>query len=557
MEQCVENDDEESHESASAEISSRVLGRRAFLRGALATAPLLIAGPTLLLPRKTQAAPKSTLGPSTTTEPYLVPNVPGVKFTSILTVGDNIDGYRMVGIPDGLGAYASSNGNFTLLMNHELGGTSGIVRGHGSHGAFVSRWVIDRRTLKVRKGQDFTQTPNDVYTFDPVRNHYLQGTIAWQRLCSGDLAKEGAFYFNGLGTTERIYLNGEETTILQNNTVVDQGRAWARITTGGHAGETWHLPRFGRMAYENVVPSPYPQEKTIVALLDDSSINTAPVINNAVPSEVYFYIGTKTSHGNPIIAAGLTNGNFYGMKVAVERTPVTDESNEFGLGTAATGFIGKGRFSLHDMGNVSALTSVQIENLSFAAGVARLQRVEDGAWDPKRKKDFYFVTTASLTANCRLWRLRFDDIEHPEKGGTIEILLKGNEGHGMLDNVTIDHRGRILVDEDPGGSDRIAKIWLYDISSGDFIQVGQHNPNFFDPTMLNNSNFIISDEESSGIIDAEHILGKGWFLLDVQVHKTNPDPELVEGGQLLAMYVDPEIGGRDSKDDADDRDIKY
>jgi hypothetical protein len=57
-----------------------------------------------LLPRKTQAAPKSTLGPSTTTEPYLVPNVPGVKFTSILTVGDNIDGYRMVGIPDGLGA---------------------------------------------------------------------------------------------------------------------------------------------------------------------------------------------------------------------------------------------------------------------------------------------------------------------------------------------------------------------------------------------------------------------------------------------------------------------
>jgi hypothetical protein len=62
------------------------------------------AGPTLLLPRKTQAAPKSTLGPSTTTEPYLVPNVPGVKFTSILTVGDNIDGYRMVGIPDGLGA---------------------------------------------------------------------------------------------------------------------------------------------------------------------------------------------------------------------------------------------------------------------------------------------------------------------------------------------------------------------------------------------------------------------------------------------------------------------
>ncbi|HEY6367532.1 MAG TPA: phytase [Candidatus Binatia bacterium] len=551
MKNRLQNDNEASKETTSAEISRRVLGRRAFLKSALATAPLLIAGPTVLLTKKTQAAPKSTLGPSTTTEPYLVPNVPGVKFISILTVGDSIDGYRMVGIPDGLGAYASINGNFTLLMNHELGGTSGIARAHGSPGSFVSRWIIDRETLKVHRGRDFTQTPNDVYTFDPATGQYLQGTLAWQRFCSGDLAKEGAFYFKGLGTTERIYLNGEETTSLQNSIVVDQGRAWARVATGGHADETWHLPRFGRMAYENVVASPYPQEKTIVVLLDDSSINTAPVINNNVPSEVYFYIGRKRKNGHPIVAAGLTNGNFYGMKVSVKGNPVTEESNDFGLGTAATGFVDKGRFSLHDMGDVSGLSAVQIEESSIAEKVTRLQRVEDGAWDPKRKKDFYFVTTASLTANCRLWRLRFDDIERPERGGTIEILLKGDEGHGMLDNVTIDHRGRIFMDEDPGGNDRVAKIWLYDISTGDFIQVGAHNPKFFEPSIVNNSDFVTSDEESSGIIDAEHILGKGWFLLDVQVHKPNPDPELVEGGQLLAMYVDPGIGGRNNKDDDD------
>jgi hypothetical protein len=544
MKKSVQNDNESSNESTSAEISRRVLGRRAFLKGALATAPLLIASPTLLLPKQTQAAPIGNIGPSTTTKPYLVPSIDGVKFVSILTVGDSIDGYRMVGIPDGLGAFASSNGNFTLLMNHELGGTSGIVRAHGSKGAFVSRWIIDRGTLKVRKGQDFTQTPNDVYTFDPATDHYLQGTIAWQRFCSGDLAKEGAFYYNGLGTTERIYLNGEEITTVANSVVVDQGRAWARVATGGHAGETWHLPLMGRMAYENLVASPHPQEKTIVALLDDSSINTAPLVTNSVPSEVYFYIGRKKKHGHPIVAAGLTNGNFYGVKVSVEGNPVTEESNDFGLGIAATGFVGKGRFSLHDMGDVSDLTAVQIEELSFAAGVTRLQRVEDGAWDPARRNDFYFVTTASLTANCRLWRLHFDDIERPEKGGTIEILLKGNEGQGMLDNVTIDHRGRILMDEDPGGDDRVAKIWLYDISSGGFIQVGEHNPKFFDPTILNNPDFLTNDEESSGIIDAEHILGEGWFLLDVQAHKTNPDPELVEFGQLLAMYVDSEIGGQ-------------
>jgi hypothetical protein len=99
------------------------------------------------------------------------------------------------------------------------------------------------------------------------------------------------------------------------------------------------------------------------------------------------------------------------------------------------------------------------------------------------------------------------------------------------------------MDEDPGGSDRIAKIWLYSIDTGEFIAVAHHNPKFFDPNILNNSNFLTRDEESSGIIDVEHILGRGWFLFDVQVHLANADPELVEGGQLLALFVDPSIGG--------------
>lgn len=144
------------------------------------------------------------------------------------------------------------------------------------------------------------------------------------------------------------------------------------------------------------------------------------------------------------------------------------------------------------------------------------------------------MTTASLTNNCRLWHLNFDDIERPERGGTITMLLKGDEGHGMLDNVTIDRWDRILMDEDPDNSTRVSKIWLYQIDTGEFIQVAEHNPRFFDPSVPNNPAFITQDEESSGIIDASDILGRGWFLLDVQAHKLSADPELVEGGQLLA-----------------------
>mgnify|MGYP003353084690 CR=1 FL=1 len=65
----------------------------------------------------------------------------------------------------------------------------------------------------------------------------------------------------------------------------------------------------------------------------------------------------------------------------------------------------------------------------------------------------------------------------------------------------------------------------------------------FDPAQFTpgQPRFITQDEETSGVIDAADLLGEGYFLLDAQVHKASTDPELVEGGQLLALYVDPRV----------------
>lgn len=514
--------------------TSQTSSRRSFLKGALAT-PILIAGSAAMAPAKAHDRGTAT-GPSTSTEPYLVPSITGAKTVSILTVGDSVGGYRMVGIPDGLGAFRSGHGDFTLLMNHELGGTAGIARAHGSAGAFVSRWRIDADTLRVEKGEDLTSSPSKVFTWNGATGQYVAGTTQWQRFCSADLPKEGAFRAHGLGTDERIYMGGEEVT---------EGRAWARVATGSNAGEAWQLPRLGKMAFENAVASPYPQMKTIVVCTDDSNLSTSATPPTGLPSEVYVYVGSKRGSGHPVERAGLTNGLLYGVTLTVEgRGAVMEEDNAFGLGNAATGYIGKGRFGMASLGDVSNLSAVQLENASIAAGVARLQRCEDGAWDPRREhaNDFYFVTTASEATNCRLWRLRFDDLENPEQGGTIEIVLRGDEGHKMLDNVAIDGLGRILMDEDPGNSTRISKVWLYAIDTREFLQVAAHNPKFFDGSTANNPHFITQDEESSGIIDAADTLGEGWFLLDVQAHKANPDVELVEFGQLLALWVDPQVG---------------
>src|SRR5215216_5798823 len=119
---------------------------------------------TITLPLSAQKR-GATTGPSSSESPYIVRSVPGIVVKSILTVGDSVnfkpDGvtpYRMVGIPDGLGAFDNGDGTFTVLMNHELGGTAGIIRGHGAKGAFVSKWTINKKDLTVLHGEDLIQT---------------------------------------------------------------------------------------------------------------------------------------------------------------------------------------------------------------------------------------------------------------------------------------------------------------------------------------------------------------------------------------------------------------
>jgi hypothetical protein len=66
----------------------------------------------------------TTKGLSSSATPYIIPTTPGsgVSVKSILTVGDSVnnkpDGtpYKMVGIPDGLGAFDNGDGTFTLLL---------------------------------------------------------------------------------------------------------------------------------------------------------------------------------------------------------------------------------------------------------------------------------------------------------------------------------------------------------------------------------------------------------------------------------------------------------
>jgi hypothetical protein len=468
-------------------------------------------------------------------------------FTEILTVGEGgtVPGSEvMCGIPDGLGAYDNGDGTFTLLMTHELGNTVGKVRAHGNKGAFVSKLVINKTTLAVQSVADLNATATSINLWNGTG--WTAGTTAYARLCSADLPEVTAFYnaASGKGSQNRIFMNGEESGA--------EGRAFAHVATGSDAGKSWQLPHLGRASFENQVACPKAQDKTIVIGLDDTT-----------PGQLYVYVGDKRNSGNDVEKAGLVGGRLYGVRANATALEVEDEVASGAL-TTLGGIAKNGRasFALVDLGDAANQTGAQLQAHSTANGVTEFLRPEDGAWDPANPADFYFVTTHQYdqskdgsgvtTAATRLYRLRFADISDPAAGGTLTLLLDGDEtSTQMLDNLCVDSYGRVIMQEDPGNNAHSARIWSYEIGSGTLTEIAKHKDTIFGDYAAGAATGTVmagftKDEESSGIIDASAILGAGKYLLVTQAHTSTKYTDgtaianiadVVEGGQLQLMTL--------------------
>lgn len=469
-------------------------------------------------------------GPSTTTTPY-VQGVTGFDITSIFTVGDTVGGYKMVGIPDGLGAYDNGNGTFTLLMNHELGNTVGVARAHGGIGAFVSKWVIDTATLTVQSGSDLITTVNGWSTGLQATSGTLSN-VSFNRFCSADLPVTTAFYnaASGLGSQEKIFMHGEEGGAT--------GWQMATVATGASAGNSYILGKFnlttngsgltGVGAWENALANPYAQDKTIVVGTNDGG---STIMNNSVA----VYVGTKTNTGSEIDKAGLTNGTLKFVNVTGNPVEITNST------TRATGIT-----------NGSAFTLSSTASTTFS-------RPEDGVWSKDGSK-FYFVTTDRIdqvadgvgtqVGKSRLWRLSFNDITNPDAGGTIDMLLDGAVADGaqsnMFDNLSLNVDGTLTLQEDVGNAAHNGKMWQYDPATGQLKLIARSDParfgNLVGGVTTPATSPFNQDEETSGIIDVTdifdptHATGKKYQLFVMQAHSTTgQSAETVEGGQLMLL----------------------
>lgn len=331
--------------------------RRSAATGVCAAATMLALGPAA------GAAPDGRTGPSSSDAPYLVGQQPGINLTSVLTAGDAVNGYRMAGTPDGLGAFDNGNGAFTVLENHEFQPTAGRVRAHGATGSFVSRYVIEKGSLPVVSGED------------QIKNLVTAGPKNLSHLCSADLPEKSAFFNSatGEGYDGRILMNGEENA--------PTGRALGNVVENG---TTCELPALGKAGWENLLANPATGDKTTVVGQSDGGTQN-----------VYVYSGTKQATGNEVEKAGLTNGTT--QSIFVPSLPVEDGA---------------------------APTPNGPQPFTLAANGTKFDRPEDGAWDTTNKNVYYFATTAAFDKHNRLWRAEFKDAANSQLGGTIEKVLE-------------------------------------------------------------------------------------------------------------------------------------
>ena len=327
------------------------------------------------------AVAQVTQSPTSSATPYVLPVAGGgvLSVVSFMTVGDSVnlraDGvtpYRMAGIPDGMGAYDNGDGTMTLFVTHEHVSTAnGINHAHQPAGvvggSYVSRWIV-----KTTPGADFLRVTDGQDLMTSIALSTLGGgsLTNFNRFCSADLALQSAFYnaATGLGTTERIFITGEES-----------GSNGRMIAIGAVERKGYELPAFNPLlgGWETGCARPYASDTTLVIGTSDGGAN-----------RVFMYLGTKLATGNVAEKAGLLNGVGYGVQVQVDGVNFATENRALCFATS-----GAPRYSA---------------TFTFAAGGTAagttFLRPEDGAWDPSNPADFYFVTT--------------DRIDNIEAGGT-------------------------------------------------------------------------------------------------------------------------------------------
>jgi hypothetical protein len=460
--------------------------------------------------------------------PYLVPTAPGVQVEKILSTGDIVGTYQMSGIPDGLGAYNQRDGDddddddgrgeFVVVMNHELGRS--FPNNPPGVDTRISRLEIDARTWSVHAAE-----------------YLFTGHEGFERFCSSTLAIifGRPFYFTG---EEAVPIPGQPPGPAHD------GSSIVMDPDTGMWRETAH---FGHLQHENVVPLKL--KKSWVFLTPEDDFRTddlaTPAVNERQDSYLYAYIASDF------------NKALRGIDGSLHVWKATNPAKT-GNATVAKGESVPGEFV--PISQAENANSTMLKAAAAARNAFKFDRLEDLAVRPGKAGRTYFAETGKppTTTRGRIYQLDIDP-KNPTRA-TLKMILNGdapdNDDIVNPDNMDASERMLVIQEDresafrgDVGGSTGFSRVLVYEFASGSLRAVAR----VATPATLRPGTW-----ESSGVINARHVLGRDWWLLDVQAHSTTapqPGPTLVpnsstgEDGQLLAIKIPRRHGGGDDDDD--------
>jgi Bacterial protein of unknown function (DUF839) len=482
---------------------------------------------------------------ATSVKPYVEPVGSQYAVTALFSADDRVpllggtpgQEYRMVGIPDGLGAHPNPDGTSTLYMNHELGFTAQsepVVGGPKNRGAIVSQWILDADGDPVagRRAYDQVFDENTLHGPAPEVGNEAQMPSQFARFCSGFLAGPAN------GFDRPIYLTNEEST--SPDTFDGNGGLSVAIFDG----ELHTLPKLGRYSKENTVVQPTQGTRTVILPTEDGPAT--------LDNQLYMYVGTKDRSADATVLArnGLDNGKLYVFR---SLDPERNSERTFTSGSVTGKWV--------QIPNAESLTDTQLEAAGDAAGAMTFVRPEDGAFNPTNPNEFFFDTTGSSSGADdgvnelgRLYSLRLNKSD-PLKPATLSVVYNADTvvaagGDIAISPDNLDVSGRSLMINEDGTTEsravmaakgRDGSIWRFDLVKGRVgvdastaTRVAQLDPPGRDGVPVGPGVW-----ETSGIIDASALFGGDTWLSDVQAHPPTTAPGgstvTVEDGQLFLM----------------------
>jgi hypothetical protein len=474
-------------------------------------------------------AGSSEAGFDTAKPAYLEPVAPGVVIDPILSVSDTIGEYQMTGIPDGLGAYGGDDNEgwpgrsdddddkagVTVVMNHELG-RSFPNRPPGVD-TRISRLEIDPKTHKVHDAE-----------------YLFEGDEGFERFCSSTLS-----IIDG----RPLYFTGEEAIPMLPSQPPGPAHDGSSIAMDPETGMWVETPHFGHFQHENVVPI---ELKKWVFLSSEDDFRFNPTYE---PSYLYAYIADDFDRA--------IRGRDGDLHVWKADNPAKNDSAAVLKGESIPGhFI---PITQEENSN-----STELKAAATARNAFRFERLEDIALRPDITGRTYIADTGKAPlgtppANTRRGRVyQFDIDPRDPTRATLKMIVNGDapDFDDIVNPDNMDASSKVLVIQEDRESffrTNPSRVLTYRFSTKALQTVAQ---------VIKPGSAATYQWESSGVIDVSHLLGKDWWLVDVQAHDQlaapQPGPTLApnssvgEDGQLLAIKIPNTANGDQRRHGGDD-----